>query len=86
MRTRQKALILLAGAWVLWAQVNFKNSDPAPWRTIEGYPTYDQCISMEEVLAKKAKEREAKTPGVWSDYQCLPDTSTRVRQKYKEGM
>ena len=64
MKTKTRAVLLLAGAWVLWQQQTALYKDePTTWETVDGFPTYQQCTRAQESQMKGENDRIERTAG-----------------------
>jgi hypothetical protein len=66
-------ICLLLCAWVLWQNGLFQG---AKWETVNGYPTYQECVDMQKFFREEDKKDKTRTA-----YQCLPDTVDPREQK-----
>jgi hypothetical protein len=89
MKTKTRAVLLLAGAWVLWlADYDFKGEPQriSEWQPLGGYPTYELCEqatvshSLREIARFKTSEKSTA-----SISQCLPDTIDPRAPKAKDN-
>jgi hypothetical protein len=73
-RTKNHTIILLATAWVLWAQQDF-GLYTSDWQPVEGFSTYEQCTQAERSsFANNQKQfKQGKTESE-TIFKCLPDT------------
>ena len=74
MRTKKQAIILLATAWVLWAQQDF-GMFTSDWQPIEGFSTYEQCTQAERSsFTNNQKQFKGGKTESEAIFKCLPDT------------